>query len=1131
MSTSPASGRSAGTSFVELMVAISVIAIALMVMLTQISISFREASSNEHHAFAYRKAMAMLAEVQNGVERGGIADSLALDNLGDEAHNVTLTTIADPQGDPLLPDHPMSGNQLREGQWLWSRVLSVEQLPQQPQLRYVRVKVYRLRESSTWDLQATVGALVSLEPAAFQSTKHYDVYLLALGEAPSLWLPLSMARALVDNARIELQTIDNGLKLRLHWITRLGYGRDSVYTPYLNTSVASDQAAPGVYWYPGLMAGGSGDLYSADFFTGRLNTDEGVVNDYDAGTNPHPHAVADQFNHCMRLPEARALFNQRVAAGLENENEPPLQILLEDIWSDPERYRNAIFVNLHGPALPMPPLRNYSDAAKDPVGHPGVRVVTHPENLWTERDASDWESSKRPVFRVYAYKTDPDTGPTVLSEPITLQIMGVDLTSSVNSGDPEDHLQIRRIRGGVDPDTGLTSGSNRNYTSPGNAPTQASASGSYEMSYEVGYVSGAESYTWIKLHNTPLVAPLYNNEGLPVGERLYGMEYIPSPIGAGSNAFDDDLEKDGSSQPKNTARWEIQLPERLLSSGFSGGYGGNADQVVTVVTRIGDDFTTGVTWPSSNEPHNRSTTYTWWASSPDAVPLTERFQMQGDPRHNPYADLMDGGASFPHGYNWHFDDLRESLYDATVKWPGLDSARLQDGFGAGCVADAPRLLKLLRDGLQRSGAIFVHPCGPMAQGLVMGGEIALPGVSPGEPPAPVSVHGAFLGTSGAQSLETISPSMSTSPTVEGKQVVLGTGSDPFWAMDWLGELFPDSAYSEYSSTGNLTPGSIPGTFHREPRSEAVLPRLPSGTDLAAPSGSTLGLAGAVAMLDSGSLTATFLHQQETSNPVGAITVEAQDIADATGDELPAVLPSEWPFNTNLAFPGPLPYFAFTTDYPKSVSTVLEEYYNGISGVTSAGTLAVEAPSTVDTAFYSVLGVTPSTSAEHATVAMASLMLGLRSFHRAGESAVTGRVVQTPQVELIEPESGTTLADPSSLLVRWKTDFLRFDGNAYTSAFAPGFVEAEADLVYSILYSRDEGETWRYALNSQPAEPEVRPTDPALLLSDSSVGSESFVLPTPSASYVGAEYLLRIECYHSVRQTHLSAHQIRVLLTR
>lgn len=1120
----------AGSTFVELLVAISIIAIALMVMLTQISISFREASISEQRAFAYRKAMEIMAEVQNGVERGDLPDSASLDKMADKAHNLTLTVLADDSGNPLEPDHPMSGNGMRLGNWEWSRLIEVETPDKQPQLRYVRVKVFRWRDSGSWELQATVGAMIAVTAAPFQSNEFYDVYVLAIAEAPSLWLPMPVARSLLESARLDLQTIDNGLKMRLHWITKLGYGRDPAYLPYLNTQLTADQAAPSVYWYPGRLAGvGEMALYSAELLGGRVRTDDGVQHDYDATTNPLPHAIADEFNQCMRLPEARALFEQRVAAGLESTDAPPLQILLEDMWRDPNRYRNAIFLNLHGPGLPMPPLRNYSDAAKDPVSHPGVRVVTHPERLWTMRDAFDWHVAENPVFRVYAYKTDPDVGPAVLDDPITVQIMGVDVSANVNGASAADFLQIRRLRGGIDSATGLATGTNRDYLPFDEAVTHAAAAQPYEMSYEVGYVAGPPSYTWIKLYNTPLVMPPVAGKGLDPSERLYGMEYIPSPIQSGVDAFKRDLAFTGAVGPRNTARWEIELPKRLLDPTFPNGFGSNDDQQVTVVTRIGSDLTTGTMWPVAHQPHNISKTYTWWLPSTAGIPFTERYQLLGDPRHNPYMDLVANGAAFAHGYNWHFDDLHESLYDASVKWPCLDDARLQDGFGAGVSADAPRMLQMLRTALQTCGGIFVNPCGPVAQSLLLGGEIALPGPTPGLLPTPVTVHGDFVGEGSSVAIDTVSPMVSGSAVLAGKQVVIGSGADPFWSQSWLGELCPDSSYADWLANGNLPTGSVPGTFHREPRSEAFLPRLPAGTSFAHPSASTMGLAGAVALLDTGTLASTFLPQEEQENPITHITAEAQAIASATGDELPPDMPCAWPFSLTGQFPGTLPYFGYTTSYPKTTSTLLEEYYNGNGTLTGAGAIACEAPSSLATAFFCLLGLTPTTPAQHAATAMEALMLGMRTFHRAGESSVPGRITQLPLVEIIEPESGMTFTDPSQVHLRWKTTFLRFDGNSYTSNYAPGFSEPEDDLEYSILYSRDEGETWFDALTSQPTQAEHRPTTGLLL--DAGTGPEQYWLPTPAASYVGAEYLLRVECYHKTRRAHLSSHQVRIMLTR
>ena len=77
---------------------------------------------------------------------------------------------------------------------------------------------------------------------------------------------------MIENAARDLHTPENGLRMRLHWITKLGYGRDPVYTPYVNTAIAADAAAPYVYWYPGLLGTGT-SLYNAELFGGRIRTD------------------------------------------------------------------------------------------------------------------------------------------------------------------------------------------------------------------------------------------------------------------------------------------------------------------------------------------------------------------------------------------------------------------------------------------------------------------------------------------------------------------------------------------------------------------------------------------------------------------------------------------------------------------------------------------------------------------------------------------------------------------------------------------------------------------------------------------------------------------------------------------
>jgi type II secretory pathway pseudopilin PulG len=158
---------------------------------------------------------------------------------------------------------------------------------------------------------------------------------------------------------------------------------------------------------------------------------------------------------------------------------------------------------------------------------------------------------------------------------------------------------------------------------------------------------------------------------------LFKLRFITS--GTGYNSGDlflvDNIQiADSGDVPKNTARWVLTIPAANLPDG-----GG----VITVETRIGDDVTTGVMYPTANVPPNLSRTYVWYGpdtwingdgtnTNPPHLPITEQFQFLGDPRHMPYADLKrpHDAVAFPGfsnslgmGYNRYFDDL-ESGFDS-----------------------------------------------------------------------------------------------------------------------------------------------------------------------------------------------------------------------------------------------------------------------------------------------------------------------------------------------------------------------------------------------------------------------------------------------------------------------------------
>jgi hypothetical protein len=1151
--------RQAGASFVELVAAVSIVGIALLVMLQQLTISYRETETNNDRLFAYQKAMALLAELQAKVERGDVENAAELEDYDDEGREVpVLTTLTGGDGMPFAPDHVMSGNRTSGGAWQWTRRIDVEEVPGLSRARYVRVRVLHRGGGGRSETLATVGSLLNVPPRPYDPVQVHDVYVLACGETPSLWLPLASLRATFTQVADALAATSRGAQFRLHWITRLGYGRDPLYVPFLNVATSASEAAPWTYWYPGRIDESPGALYVPEYFTGRIRTEAGVRNDWDAARNPHPHAVADRHNHCLREPEAMALWEARVAAGLEDPKAPPLQVLLELMHREPARFRNAIFVNLHGEGLPFPPLRNHSDPAIAPEVQPWARAVTHPARLRPARDPNgdgDHADTEDCEFRVYAWNWRtygvPAAEAEVLNAPILLQIPGVDLSRNVNAADPTlpATLLVRRCPGWVDPAGGGARPPYESFDSPAGLPPRA-PSAPREMWFEVGYES-SPPHTWIRLHNTPLVQPMLPAAGGAVTgiaapqHAPYNLHYVPSAVvGGAGGTFARDLATvaPADAPARNTARWRIRIPRAAFQPGFPGGTWADRDVRVTVVTRIGADPTTGRAWPAPHQPRNRSATYAWWAATTEAVPLTERWQLLGDPRHNPYVDLMAGGRSFPHGYNWHWDDLAHAGQDHAASWPGLHAARLADGFGERVRADAPRMLQLLRGTLQRCGATFVNPYGAPARVLLLGGEIALPPAAPGGAFGRVKLHGAWAGRAGPVGVDTISAPpadaagvlLPETGTCTGQHEVVsswrGAGELEHWLKPQLGELAPDDWHARWAGTGNLpaADGGAP-CFVRRPLPLAQPADFVAAHGLFFGGGASqvLGEAGTTAWFDAGTLAATWRHV-----PAGELMPAAAPAVEI-GAALKTTLPQSWfagaTLDVEAEYAGPLPYFAFADSYPKSAAALLEPFY-AQAGAAGAATLLVDGGAR-GVMLHVGNGFTPWGGVEHDTVCRSALAAALRAFHRAGSPGTPGRVRQLPRLEIVAPEADGAQPTPSFVQLRWKADWLRFDGQRYTADYPAGFTEAEADLRYVWLYSSDRGATWRHAADHSPAVPGARPADADLLLRDAAPGPESWLWPTPADAVPAGEYLLRVDCHHATRGQHLSSHQVRFLILR
>jgi len=878
-------------SLVEVLMAMAILGVLIFATVAVTSSALLSSRNTIDKQFATQKALSILEELKTLAQGTQGSAVIILDQYDDGTTVKPVLTIQ--RG--ALPGDAISGNiAMGPSAWLYSRRVSVQPLSQgSGSVRLVRVAIFK-NENGGQRLLAEVSGVIRTLSTTMPPTQVYDVYALIMENVPGWWVSTSNLFPVVQNALADLQSRNPGLEFRVHYITSLSYGRDQEYRPYINKNAASDADVNSVYYYPGALPQDTAknppllsEYYASSLFKGHMLVDATDTNAYDATTNPYPYAIADQYNHSMRYYDEKALNTSRISAGTSTE--PTYRILLDDMIMHPDNYTNAILINLHGEMFPFPPTRNYSDPAKDPetVALQNLRVVTHPENL-------EYSNTGDVYLRVYAWEAPYNAlGGTAdaayMTTPVSVLIKGVNLTATA---------LIRRIEGGTrQTGGGSTAGQGDPYVSSGFTVGGFAASGN-RMSATVA-VSGSD--TLITFKNTPYRTPFCptsgrictdgtvssNNAGLNTADNLYGMQYIPAPLenfasnaATAPTAFAQDL-TDPNSRPKNTARWVIKLPAAALTAA------GKDNNYLTIETRIGDpavagNLTTGTLYPTSNHPADLSRTYVWrgtdvWLygdgtdTNPPHIPMSERFQFQGDPRHCPYADLKrphasnpavftSGGTSNEHrlgmGYNRFFDDFESPAADASASWPGWkytaglttygvknDGNANNDGwYEAGDVnnkwgqveLDVPHAFQMVRTALTSSRAVYTTMTGYSYYYIGIGNEIgydkdgATFGLS-----IPVSQK-PYTGAGGTVYEQTITNDNGTTQTDEGwgnpgncggatTRLPCGVkyirGASPgggfasvpatnyWWSISWLGELYPDASYT--GATGWHATGNLP----------------------------------------------------------------------------------------------------------------------------------------------------------------------------------------------------------------------------------------------------------------------------------------------------------------------------------
>lgn len=1165
--------REAGFTFAELAFGMLILVISAAVLINHLAVNYQTTNTERDRVFAFSKAQAMLAEIQSYVDRGEL-EAVDLDVLDDGIVNKTTLSIQESSpGTLILPDHVVSGNMQRDSQWIWSRRITVQPFAgiNNRNVRYVTVRIYkRDRAGTEWPL-ADLSAVVNSSGDAFPATQVLDVYLLAIENIPGWWVFMDSIKPFIESMITDLEVRNPGLEFRSHWITKASFGRNQTYRPYTNDVADSNAVIPDVYHYPGRMPTGSASAYYyvPDNMRGRINVEGTERNGYDGILNPHPYALADFFNHAMRYPDELALWQQRVAAVEAKEleiateiaagnpppaeltdmsKEPTYRLFLEDLYSSPDKYKNALVINLHGELLPMPALRNYSDPAKSPATHPELRVVTHPEELRTKHNDAGVTHPLRMRMYAFGYHTAttpwPPVGGEVMNRPMVVEIVGTNLVRpSPNETELKPGVTLQRLGG---------YGAAVPYTGWGNAPHVSTAVGS-EMQYSAEYVdNGTEPpFTRIYLFNTPTVCTRdpVSGQGLAnsMQARLYQMEYVPSPVQLDTSVtpirFGRDLTNNSATQPKNTARWTLELDTALLTDGVSfvddlGAAYLPADLCLKIRTRIAHDYgavtptwkTDGTTWPLQN-PDNLSTTYAWWTDSKEDVPFTERSQFNGDPRHVPYKDCFNvTGEDFPNSYNWYHDDLANNgQATLAADYPVITAGLLRDHWGGGAMAcDVPRYFQLLREGLVKSRCVYTTLTGWSYYYLGIGNDIGYDSANgyPSSIPSHLGPHGSA--TTGY--IQTI---------IGARRLVRRAGAGYWWGIPWLGELAPDRTaglatqgqwldVAGGTPRGNLTPGtSTDQYFQSNARSVyAGSDRIAWGTYMY-DSMQRTSTYGCTTFFNIGTAASTFQHSSSTAN--GTLTAIGNELANNYNMSVPASAPVSRPFRINVATAvaehfNSSPYGGVGERFS---ATTYKTYYSHASGAGSSVIKLVN-PGNTDAAYVVVNGISNAVDNGSTFIAKYSLLTLVHTMFEAGSTSNTHRIQQQPRMEITSPTDITEIDNPmGDIPVQYGVSWTRWDGLPYSATGS--FAEAENQLEYVLMYSNDGGASWLYLQDNTPATPAVRPTDSTYIVADAGAGTETYDWDV--GAFPEGTYLLRIDCYRQGAQVHYSYHKTRLFIQR
>lgn len=1088
--------KRSGISLIEVLVAMVVVAVVSLGFVSFQGAMVKANQNEKDRTFAMQKAIQMMEELKAKVAADA-ATVLDDYNNGDTGYSFYLTTesVSSP-GDPLSDNIGVPVASYR-----YVRQIEVKPLPRDKGARQVSIRVYRSNSKSS-AARATVNgsplpALATLTnifktpPVIVEPSQLYNIYTLRMdGIIPGKWTNSSYSNpgwfgGFENTAISYLKGANPGLEIAKTDIHLPAYGRDPWYSPIYNTSSYyhfKDGIGFGiwdvarvplekVYFLLGSAAlERSWETFAHGPFRktvtgpGAVSEGNGTYTPNYYGGNPltldfrhrDSRPIADQFNHALRYEEEK----EKIEAASPNHGSPmTLRYLLDQMLE--KKRRNVIISNTHGEVFPMIPMRNYSDPAKVPyepntttvlsnwgtvaadstAAQDGsrARLVTHPKQL-------EYGQGDTVEFRVFPYLTEnievpPPAG--YRKGMVVLREVANNLHDIYTGSGPEHDIQIsvmyfeKEKRGPVFGnyywEQRYKVGVAWPSTAAGYDPKAAAflKSVTHKTNTLDGYKVGDIA---IEFDDIPYTHEDYKNEwslvsshyGLKKNTNLYGMHYFPDPA---LDLLHQDWSGSNDKEPRNTARFFIRFKLKQ-------------PQAVEALTTLGTE-------PNLNKHlvPNRSRT---WAYVGLPAPESERYQLLGDPRHNPYQDVRNDRR-----YNRYWADLTSDAYQSGSlnSWNSFPSTA--NGWGGGKTdgkhdADVPAYFALWRKALINSNSMLCQPTGNafriVALGAEYGGETWQGSVQHSERPM----------KDGKYKLETFDEWKDpTVPTTKANK------KDEWYAIPWLGEIWPTSRWADWRDTGNLPASDFrrnkveevegykemkvdwdrsryvdnwgsQGFFYAD--TDFTYKDEWSKADMTANSGKWLD-AGLNAKLN-----------PDLDVRFGFL------LDDSSNSDRP---PSEYGMTRYDLEPGLLKnepeYYKMGNGRVGLMPFILRD------GTDKVGYFLFNSPRTAYSGNndpYSMMRI------YFGAIIQSYMDMASYQFSGPGVKDASVRLKLPPRLKIVQPEDDA-LVESGSVMIEWAPEWKRWDGQNYSQHWTNYTSGHSPDVVYNLKYSADQGKSWRY----------------------------------------------------------------------